>query len=66
VKLCQPEGGTQMKVSENRVLKRILGPERVEATENQRKYLNEERHNLYPSPNFIRMSSSRRLDGWVL
>jgi hypothetical protein len=31
VKLCQPEGGTLMKVSENRVLKRKYEPDRVEA-----------------------------------
>jgi hypothetical protein len=54
-------------VSENRVLKRIFGPERDEVTGGWRKLHNEELHNLYSSPSIIRMIKSRgmRLAGHV-
>jgi hypothetical protein len=42
-------------VFENRVLRRILGPRRDEVTGEWRKLHNEELHNLYCSPNMIRM-----------
>jgi hypothetical protein len=42
-------------VSENRVLKKIFGPKRDEVTGGWRKLHNEELHNLYSSPNIIRM-----------
>jgi hypothetical protein len=51
-------------VFENRVLRKILGPKRDEATGNWRKLHNEELHNLYSSPNIIRMIKSRRM-GWA-
>jgi hypothetical protein len=41
-------------VFENRVL-RIFGPKRDEVTGGWRKLHNEELHNLYSSPNIIRM-----------
>jgi hypothetical protein len=41
-------------VFENRVLKRMPGPERDEVTGGWRKLHNEEPHNLYSSPN-VRM-----------
>jgi hypothetical protein len=48
-------------VFENRVLRRIFGPKREEVTEDWRKLHNEELHNLYSSPNIIRMMRSRRI-----
>jgi hypothetical protein len=48
-------------VFENRALREILGPKRDEASEGQRKLHNEELHNLYSSPNTIRMIKSRRM-----
>jgi hypothetical protein len=47
-------------VFENRVL-RISGPKRDEVTGDWRKLRNEELHNLYSSPNIIRMIKSRRM-----
>jgi hypothetical protein len=48
-------------VFENRVLRRIFGPKRDEVVGDRRKLHNEELHNLYPSPNIIRMIKSRRM-----
>jgi hypothetical protein len=48
-------------VFENRVLRRIFGPKRDEVTGYWRKLHNEELHNLYSSPNIIRMIESRRM-----
>jgi hypothetical protein len=48
-------------VSENRVLRRIFGSKRDEVTGDWRKLHNEELHNLYSSPNIIRMIKSRRM-----
>jgi hypothetical protein len=48
-------------VYENRVLRRIFGPKRVDVTGDSRKLHNEELHNLYSSPNIIRMIKSRRM-----
>jgi hypothetical protein len=48
-------------VFENRVLRRIFGPKRDEVTGDWRKPHNEEIHNLYSSPNIIRMIKSRRM-----
>jgi hypothetical protein len=47
-------------VFENRVLRRIFGPRRDEVTGVWRKLHNEELHNLYYSPNIIRMMKSRQ------
>jgi hypothetical protein len=44
-----------------RVLRRILGPKRDEVTGDWRKLHNEQLHNLYSSPNIIRMIKSRRM-----
>jgi hypothetical protein len=49
----------RLRVFENRVLRRIFGPNRDEVTEDWRKLHNEELHNLYSSPNVIRMKSGR-------
>jgi hypothetical protein len=48
-------------MKENRVLRRIFGPRRDEVTGGWRKLHNEELHNLYFSPNIIRMINSRRM-----
>jgi hypothetical protein len=44
---------------ENRVLRRIFGPRRDEVMGDWRKLNNEKLHNLYSSPNIIRMIKSR-------
>jgi hypothetical protein len=43
------------------VLRRIFGPRRDDVTGDWRKLHNEELHNLYSSPNIIRMIKSRRM-----
>jgi hypothetical protein len=48
-------------VLENRALRRILGPKREKAAGGWRKLHNEELHNLYASPNVIRVIKSRRM-----
>jgi hypothetical protein len=42
-------------VFENRVLRRIFGPKRVEVTGEWRKLHNKELHDLYSSPSIIRI-----------
>jgi hypothetical protein len=51
-------------VFENRVLRRIFGPKRDEATEGCRKLHNKKLHDLYSSPSIIRITKSRRMR-WV-
>jgi hypothetical protein len=46
-------------VFENRVLSRIFEPKRDEVTGGWRKLHHEELHNLYTSPNIIRIKSRR-------
>jgi hypothetical protein len=48
-------------VFENRVLRRIFGPQRDEVTGEWRKLHNEELRDLYSSPSTIRMIRSRRM-----
>jgi hypothetical protein len=48
-------------VYENRVLRRIFGPKKVEVIGGWSKLHNEELHNLYGSPSIIRMIKSRRM-----
>jgi choline kinase len=50
----------RLRVFENRVLRRIFSQTRDEVTGDRRKLHNEELHNLYSSPNMIRMIESRR------
>jgi hypothetical protein len=42
-------------------MRRIFGPKRDDVTGDWRKQHNEELHNLYSSPNIIRMIKSRRM-----
>jgi hypothetical protein len=51
----------RLRVSENRVLRRIFGPKRDEVRGEWRKLHNEESDDLYCSPNIIRVIRSRRL-----
>jgi hypothetical protein len=51
----------KLRVFENRVFRRILGPKRDEVTGEWRKLHNEELHRLYSSPSIIRMIKSRRM-----
>jgi hypothetical protein len=48
-------------VFENRVLRRIFGPERDEVTGGWRKLHNEELHSLYCSPSIVRVMKARRM-----
>ena len=51
---------SRLRVFENRILRRILGPKRDENGEWRRQH-NEELHSLYRSPNIVRVIKSRRL-----
>jgi hypothetical protein len=51
----------RLRMFENRMLRRIFGPKRVEVTGDWRKLHNEELHNLYSSPTIIKMIKSRRM-----
>jgi hypothetical protein len=48
-------------VLENRVLRNIFGPRREEVMRDWRKLHNEELHNLYFSPNIIRVIKAMRM-----
>jgi hypothetical protein len=52
-----------VRVFENRVLRRILGLKTDEVTGGWRNQHNEELHNLYSSPNIIRMNKSMNMRG---
>jgi hypothetical protein len=45
----------RLRVSENRVLRRVFGPKRDEVTGEWRKLHNEELNDLYSLPNIVRM-----------
>jgi hypothetical protein len=51
----------RLRVFENRVLRRIFGPKRDEVIGGWRKLHNEKLHNLYSSPDIIRIIKSRRM-----
>jgi hypothetical protein len=48
-------------VFENRVLRNVFGPKRVEVIGEWRKLHNEELNDLYSSPNIVRVVKSRRI-----
>jgi hypothetical protein len=50
-----------LRVLENRVLRRIFGPKREETTREWRRLHNEELNYLYSSPNIIRVIKARRI-----
>jgi hypothetical protein len=52
----------RLRVFENRVLRRIFGPKREEDG-SWRKLHSDELHNLYSSPNIVRVIKSRRMRG---
>jgi hypothetical protein len=49
---------------ENRVMRRIFGPKRDEVVGGWKRLHNEKLHNLYASPNILRVVKSRRMR-WV-
>jgi hypothetical protein len=51
----------RLRVCENRMLRRIFGPKREEVAGGWRRLDNEELHDLYASPNIIRVIKSRRM-----
>jgi hypothetical protein len=51
----------RLRVFENRVLRRIFGPKRDEVTGKCRRLHNEELHDLYCSPEIIRMNKPSRI-----
>jgi hypothetical protein len=51
----------RLRVSENRVLRRIFGPKRVKVSEEWRKLHNEEVNDLYTPPNIVRVIKSGRM-----
>jgi hypothetical protein len=53
--------GHRLRLFENRVLRRIFAPMRVEVIGEWRKLLNDELHNLYSSPNIISQIKSRTM-----
>jgi len=51
----------RLRVLENRVLRRIVGPKRDEVTGEWRKLHNEDLRDLYSLPNIVRVVKSRRM-----
>jgi len=49
----------RLRVFENRVLRRTLGPKKDEVTKEWRKLYNEGLNDLYSSPNIVRVIKSR-------
>jgi len=55
------EGGTRLRVFENRVLRRLFGSKREEVTGEWRKLHNEELSDLYSLPSIVGVAKSRRM-----
>jgi hypothetical protein len=51
----------RLRVSENRVLRRMSGPKREKVVGGWRRLYNEKLRNLYPSRNIIRVIKSRSM-----
>jgi hypothetical protein len=51
----------RLRVLGSRVLRRIFGPKREEVAGGWRRLHNEELHNLYATPNVIRVIKSKRM-----
>jgi hypothetical protein len=51
----------RLRVSENRMLRRIFGSKRENTVRDWRELCNDEFHNLHSSPNTIRVIKSRRM-----
>jgi hypothetical protein len=51
----------RLRVFENRVLRRVFGPKRIEVTGERRKLHNKELNDLYSLPNIVRGVKSRRM-----
>ena len=51
----------RLRVSENRVLRKVFGPKRDKVTGEWRKLHNEELNDLYSLPNIVRVVKSRRM-----
>jgi hypothetical protein len=54
----------RLRVFENRMFRRVIGPKRDEATGVWRKLHNEELNDLYSLPNTVRVVKSRRMGMW--
>jgi hypothetical protein len=51
----------RLRLSANRVLRKIFRPKRVEVTSQWKKFLNREVYDLYSPVNIVRVSKSRRM-----